>query len=273
MSFQPVVPFGGFAGWSFLQRTREAQQEAFDRSPRLQRDVDAFAARIGEVKTAEDLVNDRQLLSVALGAFGLDDDIGNTFFIRKVLEDGTLNQDALANKLSDKRYLAFSEAFGFDLSPPRTVLSTFSDEIVSLYRERQFEVAIGNSEPDMRLAMTLERELPALAERSLTEDGRWFTIMATPPLRAVFERAFNLPTAIGTLDIDRQLTLFKERAAAAFGNENVSQFADPEKREELTRRFLASADGLSLATSNVRGSAALAILQASQSGPGIGLRL
>ena len=33
MSFAPIVPFGGYAGWSFLQRTLPAQKHAFEAAP------------------------------------------------------------------------------------------------------------------------------------------------------------------------------------------------------------------------------------------------
>ena len=74
MSFQPVIPLGGYAGWTFLQRTREAQQQAFETSPQLARDVTYFEEKIGGITSAGDLVDDRRLLRVALGAFGLDDE-------------------------------------------------------------------------------------------------------------------------------------------------------------------------------------------------------
>lgn len=67
MTFQPVIPYGGMAGWAFLQRTQSAQQEAFDDNPVIQRDTEYFLKNIGKISTAEDLVNDRRLLSVALG--------------------------------------------------------------------------------------------------------------------------------------------------------------------------------------------------------------
>ena len=85
----------------------------------MMRDTDYFAAKIGEIDSAEQLVSDRRLLSVALGAFGLHADIDNKYFIRKVLEDGVLKEDALANRLTDERYKSLTKAFGFgDFSVP-----------------------------------------------------------------------------------------------------------------------------------------------------------
>ena len=66
MSFQPVVPFGGYSGWAFLNRTREAQQETFNRAPQIQRETDYFAENIGKLKNAEELVADRRLLRLRI---------------------------------------------------------------------------------------------------------------------------------------------------------------------------------------------------------------
>lgn len=261
MSYTPVIASGGNAGWAFLQRTREVQQTAFETSGRLQRDTEYFKENIGKVKTAEALMSDHRLLSVALGAFGLDEDIGNKFFIRKALEEGTLSQDAFANKLSDKRYRALSNAFGFDISPPNTQISDFGDKITRAYKERQFEVAVGEQDQNLRLVMGFDRELGTLAERGSSIDTMWFTIMATQPLRKVFEGALNLPTATGALDIERQLEIFKEKSSAFFGTDNPKDFLDEGKQEELTRRFLVRADLQTGITSTSPGSIALTLLQ------------
>ena len=105
MSFQPLVPFGGYAGWTLLDRTLDRQLEAFSNNPVNDRDMQYFRENIGTIVSAEELVSDYQLLRVALGAFGLQDDLPNRAFIRKALEEGTTNRDAFVNKLADKRYL------------------------------------------------------------------------------------------------------------------------------------------------------------------------
>ena len=270
MSFQPVIPLGGYAGWTFLQRTRETQQQAFEASPQLARNVAYFEENIGAVQTAEELVGDRRLLSVALGAFGLDDDINNKYFLQKVLEDGTLDPAALGNRLSDKRYLAFSQAFGFgDFATPRTVLSDFPAEIAGAFKERQFEIAVGNQDQNMRLAMSLERSLTEIAGKDTTDNGRWFSVMGEPPLRTVFETALGLPSSVGALNLDQQLATFREKAQARFGDAEVAQFADPAKREDLVRLFLLRAGASASVAGTSPQSAALTLLQSGGSAGGI----
>lgn len=270
MSFTPVVPLGGYAGWAFLTRTREAQKEAFVASPSLQRDEAYFRARIGSVTTAEELVADRRLLRVALTAFGLEADIDNRYFIRKVLEDGTLNPDALANKLADKRYLEFSKAFGFgDYAVPRTVLSDFADRILAGYETRSFEAAIGAQDDRMRLAMNAERELAALAGRAISDDAKWLLVMGSPPLREVFQTAFGLPAGFAALDLDQQMGVFRERAERLLGSSGIDQFADPARIEDLIRVFFLRAEIGAGGGAYSSASAALTLLQAAGARPGL----
>ena len=265
MTYTPVIPSGGNAGWAFLQRTRETQQAAFDGSAMIQRDTEYFEENIGKVTKPEELMKDYRLLKVALGAFGLDEDINSKFFVRKVLEEGTLAEDAFANKLGDKRYKAMAEAFGFDLNPPRTQVSDFATNISAAYKERQFEVAVGEQDQNLRLAMGFDRELENITKNASTEKSTWFSIMASQPVRKVFEGALNMPTAVGTLDVDRQLEIFQEKAEAYFGTSNPADFLDPEKQQELTRRFLVQSDLNAGVSTTSAGSIALTLLQSAPS--------
>jgi hypothetical protein len=243
MTFQPVLAGDGLAGWAALKHSLQAQQARLATRPEMARDAAYFRDRIGAVGTAEALVADRRLLSVALQAFGLEGDLNNRAFLRKVLEEGTLKADALANRLADRRYGQLAAAFGFgDFSVPRTRLSGFADEILSKRTERQFEVAVGQRDTRLRLALDADRSLAALANGRGSEGAKWFEVMGNPPLRQVVEQALNLPKSVVALDLDRQRALFRDRAGALFGNDTVAQFADPARRDALIRRFLLTPD-------------------------------
>lgn len=261
MSFGPVIPVGGYAGWRFLQRTAEAQKETFVASAKMQRDEAYFRERISVISSAEELVADRRLLQVALGAFGLGDDIGNKYFIRKVLEDGVNERTALANRLSNKAYAEMASTFSFTEDPPFTQREGFADAILSAYKTRAFEAAVGESNDDMRLAMNAQRELEKLAERPGSDNTLWYAVLGSKPLRTVFERAFALPASFGALDIDLQLRTMKSRAQSTLGQNTIKQFADPDQSEALIRRFLLMSDLQSGASQNAPGAGALALLR------------
>ncbi len=262
--FKPVVPLAGYTGWKFLQRTLEKQTEAFVDSAPVKRATDHFREKIGSVLTAEQLVADRQLLEVALGAFGLDDDINNRFFIKKILEDGTQADDALSNRLADKRYREFAQAFGLGNGDiPRTLQPSFADDITRRFEAKQFERAVGEQNEDLRFALNLRSGISDVIAGSNSEDARWFGIMGNPPLRRVFEVALGLPKAFSQIDIDQQLGTFKDRADAVLGSSKVADLDDPAIQEKLIRLFLIRSE-LETSQGFSSGATALALLRSVQ---------
>jgi Protein of unknown function (DUF1217) len=262
MSFQPVLPLTGYSGWGFLKRTMVRQQAVQQALPAQQRDEAYFRDKIGKADTAEKLVNDKRLLRIALTAFGLEGDVNSKAFIQKILEGGTLKEGSLANKLADKQYTKLAAAFGYgDYSVPRTRISTFPDEILAQFRARSFETAVGEQNNTYRLAMNAEREIPALAGRTIGENAKWFTILGNAPLREVMQTALALPKSFSSIDIDQQVAVLKKRTEAAFGSSDIAQFKDPAKLEALTRRFLLQSEIQGQASANSPAATALALLR------------
>lgn len=430
--FVPVIPSSGLTGWRFLQRTYDTQLESLSNNSQLTRSADYFSENIGKVKTAQDLTSDRRLLEVALGAFGIQDDIDNRFFIQKILEEGTTAQDSLANRFSDNRYKEFSEAFG--LGPGETSQidrNGFTDNILARFRANSFEVSAGQQDDSMRVALYAQRVLgdlatppqksaerlaaeqisasvaqfaseaqddtdyfannigsitspeelvgdlrlleialgafgleddfeaiasfvpdattlvspelekiqrvleegsisnvafanqldnPAYAEFSrafgfgiaedtqvgeqgfstritdryiaenyefpagiaynlpveiidgqfaleafsdsdISNDAKWFTIMGEPPLRALFEKALNLPSEFGQIDIDQQLAVFKERTQSVFGSDQVNQFSNPEMLDDLITKYVVRSQLANFNSGASSASIALTLLQ------------
>ena len=240
MTYQPIVAGTGLQGWRFLQATYDNQFKAFTQSAELQRDVDYFRENLAKITTAEELVADRRLLSVALGAYGLQDDINNHAFIQKILEDGTTADDALANRLADDRYKDFSAAFGFGPQEvQRTKLNYFAEEIIVRFEAQSFEVAVGEQDDTMRIALYGARTLEEMAVEDKSENALWYNVMGESPLRKLFETALGLPSGIGSVDLDRQLGIFKDKALRMFGDDSIAQFSDPEKREKLVTAYMA----------------------------------
>lgn len=264
MSFQPQIPLTGIAGWRFLERTQASQQSAFEKGPALTREIAYFKENIGKITSAEDLVADRRLLKVALGAFGLEGELDKKAYIRKVLQEGTDDPRAFANRLSDPSFKKLSGAFGFgDAKGAQTDAAGFAEFITDAYKTRAFEVAVGNSDENMRFALNFRREM---AELSRGEGGSWFSVLGSKPLRKVFESAFNLPREFGAIDVDRQREILREKSSAMFGSSSLTAFAEPQNVDKMLDRFLARAQMDQGPSPTTRGSVALALLQSSNNG-------
>jgi len=131
MTFAPTVVGTGLAGYAFLQRTEATQKALLAQTPEIARETERFAARLPDIETSDQLMEDRALRKVALGAFGLLDDLDNNGFIKQILDSDLNDSSSLANRLADKRYLAFAQAFNFAGDGPNLPQAQTADEVAT----------------------------------------------------------------------------------------------------------------------------------------------
>ena len=132
--------------------------------------------------------------------------------------------------------------------------------MLARFTRQSFEEAVGAQDETMRLALTAQRELGELTARRTTDTTAWLSVLGTPPLRKVFETALGLPASIGTLDIDRQVSAFRQAAERSLGQSEIAQFADPDRVEDLIRVFTLKSEAASGPSPLTPGYAALVLL-------------
>ena len=184
-----------------------------------------YEANIGSVKSVQDLVGNYRLLSYALNAYGLGDQINSKGLIAKVLEGGVSNPKSLANTLPNSQWKAFAAAFNFvdsGATPPSStsaVATTTSD-----YVEQQLESDQGGQDVGVQLALYFQRVAPTVASE--------YGILADPNLLEVAATIMGLPPSAAA---DLQPQTLSELMP-------VSDLQDPAKLKQLTERFTAMYD-------------------------------
>lgn len=267
MSFYPAIPLGGYIGWRVFEKNADKQFETFQKSPEIVRNMEYFREHIAEATSAEKLVNDRRLLTVALEAYGLGDEINKKAFIKKILVEGTDFSDTFANRMSDPRWRQFAKDFGYgNITGAQVGVESFREKVANNYLERAFEARVGEVNTDMRLAMNFRREIETIANGANVEEAGWFQIMGQEPLRLVMEAALGLPSSIGTIDIDKQKEWFAKKAEQLFGGSSPAVFKDPVKVEQALRRFFLQSDIANGPSASTPGMAALTVLGGASSG-------
>lgn len=259
MSFVALVGPGGYSGWKFLQQTAVRQQQVLAQAAETRSAETHFSAQAKKVDTLEKLLSDFRSLNVVLSAFGLEGDIRNKHFLKKVLMSDLSDPKSLVNRLSDKRYLRMAETLQPKSDGRLSIGADKAQLIFSKYIQKTFESRVGDQDNNLRLAMNAKAELAELSERNVSEKTFWYTVIGSKPLRAVFQKALGLPDAISRLDVDRQYDDFTKRASKLLGSSNPAQFKDENASEKLIQRFLLMSQITSVTTQSPY-SAALTIL-------------
>ena len=239
MTFQPFVLGTGLSGWSILNATLVTQKVAFNGTGQTLSDSTYFRERFADINTPEDIVSDRRLMRIVLGAYGLSDDIENRFFIKTVMAEGSSDPEALANRLSDRRYRALARDFDFSIAPPTHKQTPgLVNKTIENFQNQSFEIEIGKADVDMRLALGFSRRLQNLWQTTSSNTAGWFQILATPPLREVLQTSLRLPQTFSQLDIDIQHERIQDKARRVFGTSDLAELAGEQLTDQITRRFL-----------------------------------
>ena len=214
---------------------------------------------------ASDVLSLPSTLLAVTNFFDLPNDENGFNRMRLVLESDPSSPTSTLNLMSDPRYKLAFEAIDFrPVQEGWRPAPGFADALMENYLERQFEIRIGEVDPNMRLALGFEREMSELLQNAASNNARWFGIMASEPLRQVFEGALSLPDSFGALDLDRQLVDFTARAEAQFGTSDVAELASKENVDAIVQRFLSSVtfESQNLAATSSSASVLLSSIQA-----------
>lgn len=259
MAFSPIIPADGLVGWKFLKSTYDQQKSSYMKSPDIARDLNKAQTTLGSVSSVDDLISDRANLKIVLGAFGLETDLDNKYFIRKIIESDMSDPKSLANRMSDERYKNLANSLS-NLTNNGAITASGSQKIIQNFSDKSFEAAVGQQSNEMRLALNAERELGKLVGSTSSENTKWYKILGNPPIREVMQTFLRLPSSISNLDLETQKETFADKLKSRLGLEELSDFQDPKLMERLVQGYLLQSQ---IDTSIVasRGSVALTLLQ------------
>ncbi len=125
-----------YLGYTIATRDMATSLNQVAQQSQNKRLIDYYNANIGKVTNVDDLLNDYQLYSYAMEAYGLSDMTYAKAFMKQVLTSDLSDSTSFANKLTDPRYKEFAAAFNFGTGTTNTAqTSTQEDDLIGLYKQ------------------------------------------------------------------------------------------------------------------------------------------
>lgn len=259
--FTPLLPSGGFSGWTFLKSTQGAQMERMAESSAIKNDIAYMNERLAAPMSLDTFLEDSRLKRVVMTSFGLAGEEWKSGFIRKALTEAADTDSSFLTRLNNRNYTAFATSFAPGAGGMISIEPAKLADIASAFVEQSFEAEVGDRDNDLRLSLNFQSDIPAIATSGTEDRTILFRLLGDVPIREVFETALNLPADFRRLPIERQADELASRIESAFGISDMSKLADPETTEAVLRRFhaLRLLDGGGI-SSTVPGSTALTLL-------------
>jgi len=236
--FQPILPGTGLTSWNFYQSNKDDQLASYGQTAVVQRETTNFVQRIAKIGSVDDLMKDYQALKVTLGAFGLQDDIPNRYFVKKVITEGVASDDAFANHLSDGRYhdmAATLQALGV------TGEGDFADSLSKVDPALSAAVAkvSGSTSPlYIKAAQDMQSQLNLAVLAGNSADNVWMQAMQNDDLVAQIKKGLGLADSFNGLPDKQKIGVIRDTMEHMFGTTTISTLANPANAFEVADRYL-----------------------------------
>ncbi|WP_313611105.1 DUF1217 domain-containing protein [Rhizobium sp.] len=122
-----------YLSYDLINRDMKASISRVSQQGMIERQTKYYKENIGDVKSVDEFLNNYQLYSYAMDAFGLGEMTYAKAFMKKVLDSDLNDQNSFANKLTDERYREFAAAFNFTSSTKTVQTEAQLDKMIGLY--------------------------------------------------------------------------------------------------------------------------------------------
>ena len=193
-----------------------------------------YQEKIQSIDSVSELLADRDVLDVVIGAFGLDPAEVTDEFLKQAFASDLSNSKSFVNLQSDGRWAELVASFNFDASGnlTRETIGTVQQrgetlETVNKYLRQTLEETEGESNEAVRLALYFQRTAPTITDA--------YGLIADDALMAVFRTTFGYTDDFSNMDVDQQARIIED-------DMELADLQDPAKLERFLQRYAAMYD-------------------------------
>ncbi|MDM7978877.1 MAG: DUF1217 domain-containing protein [Rhizobium sp.] len=204
--------------------------------------AEVYQERIQSIDTVKELLADRDVIDVVIGAYGLDPEDVTDDFLKQVFASDLSDPKSFVNQQPDGRWAELVASFNFDANGnlTRETIGTVQQrgetlETVNKYLRQTLEETEGASNEAVRLALYFERTAPNITDA--------YGLIADDALMAVFRTTFGFSDEFSNMDVDQQARIIND-------NLDLADLQDPTKLERFLQRYTAMYDTENASFSN-----------------------
>lgn len=232
-----VSGLGATLALQVIDRTKPQQLESIERAPQHARAIENFRKAIEGIETVEDLVQNYDAYNLVMKANGLGDQMFGKAMVREILSSDISKSDSLVRRMTDDRFESLYRDMGFTEGGAKTENTKsviWQEKMIAKYIETTFVDAQAEQDPIVGNVLKFRSEAPQIT--------KWYDILGDADVAGVLRLALGIPNETATLDVDRQVDLFKSKMA-------LEDLQDPDFLRGIERKYSAIAEAQSYSSS------------------------
>ncbi|MFA1626714.1 DUF1217 domain-containing protein [Rhizobium mongolense] len=197
-------------------------------------EVDYFAKTMESVQSLDDFLEDDRLTGLILKSVGLDPKDYDEETLRKIFTSDPDDANSYLNTKADSKFKNLVADFNFDTAGnlTRAKLGIVQDQgaldrTQDAYLQQTLETQEGETNDGTRLALYFARKAPDITSL--------YSILGDKALFQVITTAYNLPSQISSMDVEKQVALLEKFV-------DLKDLGDSKKVDKLVKRFTAMYD-------------------------------
>lgn len=213
-----------------VQKTRFGHE---DEKEKATEEASYYTKTMQTITSRDQFLSDSKLTDFVLEAYGLDPKDVTEDFLKQVMTSDLSDPDSFANQQDDHRYAEIASMFNFTeeggIAPRAAGVQDEHGRLNTeyLYLQESLEDETGADSVGAQLALYFQRVFPSV--------NTAYDILGDKALLEVFRTAYQLPTEMSSMDIDKQSALVEKYM-------DFEKLQDPEELQKFITRFAAMYD-------------------------------
>ena len=219
-----------FIGITLVRENLDTFEQDVQNDPTSKKEIAAFQERIGSIETVDELVEDYEVFSFVMKAFGMEDEIYAKAMMTQIMTSDPEDSSSLVSKLSDDNYTKLNEALGFStdgVASENFKDPVWVDEMLETYTTQR--LIDNQSEENSAVGVALA------FDQKWDEIDSWYNVLADEDLADFFLTAYGLSDMQDSASVDSMKAVLESRMS-------LEDLQDPEVREKLIRQYSAFAE-------------------------------
>lgn len=215
---------------TLLDATESQVKTQIQNDPATARAIANFQKEAGSITSAKDFVNNYDVYSFVMGAFGLQDLMFGKAMVQQILESDSTQPGSLVNQMADSRITDLYNTLGFTgggTANANLSSADWQNAMIQRYVDQQYISGEADQNATVGTALTFRQEAPNVQT--------WYDILKNQDMTTFMYTVLGMPQSMASMDLTQQVAILSKKF-------DITTLQDPTVVSNLVKKYAIMSD-------------------------------